>query len=166
MDIVLTVRTVATVVNYDYILDFIFHQNGAVEVQVISTGYILTSFRIPADNDFGFPLRDHITGNLHHHMFHYKVDMDIHGTENRFEIIDIVPKQVDNSQWSVKPDSKYSYTKMVRRQVGSEKEAALKYSFQNPNYLTFYNNNVKSSANVPRAYRLFPRGMSKQVNLE
>lgn len=166
LDIVLTVRTVATVVNYDYILDFIFHQNGAVEVQVISTGYILTSFRIPADNEFGFPLRDHITGNLHHHMFHYKVDMDIHGTGNRFEIIDIVPTQVDNSQWSVKPDSKYSCTKMVRRQVGREKEAALKYSFEKPNYLTFYNNNVKSSANVPRAYRLFPRGMSKQVNFE
>lgn len=163
MDIVLTVRTVATVVNYDYILDFIFHQNGAVEVQVISTGYILTSFHVPAADDYGFRLRDHITGNLHHHMFHYKVDMDINGIGNRFEILDIVPTQVDNSEWSVKPGSMYSCTKMVRRQVGREKEAALKYNFDKPNYLTFYNDNFKSPAGVPRAYRLFPRGMSKQL---
>ncbi|XP_045159159.2 putative amine oxidase [copper-containing] [Mercenaria mercenaria] len=163
MDVVLTVRTIATVVNYDYIMDFIFHQNGAVEVQVISTGYILTSFSVPAADDYGFRLREHITGNLHHHMFHYKVDMDIHGTGNRFEVLNIVPTKVDNSEWSVRKDSKYSCTKMVKKVVSTEKEAALTFNFDKPNYLTFYNNNVKSSAGVPRAYRLMTKGMSKQL---
>ena len=164
MDTVLTVRTIATVVNYDYIMDFIFHQNGAIEVQVISTGYILTSFSVPDADNYGFRLRDHITGNLHHHMFHYKVDMDIHGTENRFEILNVVPTKVDNSEWSVNPFSKYSCTKMVRKVIDTEKSAALKYDFDKPNYLTFHNKDFKSSAGVPRAYRLLTKGMSKQVS--
>lgn len=164
MDSVLTVRTIATVVNYDYIFDFIFHQNGAIEVQVISTGYILTSFRFPSEDQYGFRLRDHITGNIHHHMFHYKIDMDIHGTKNRFETIEILPVNVDNTQWSANNDARYSQTRMVRHQVKSETEAALKYNFEKPYYLTFYNNSAISPSGVPRAYRLLPRGMSKQVS--
>ncbi|XP_053405612.1 putative amine oxidase [copper-containing] [Mercenaria mercenaria] len=163
MDIVLTVRTIITVANYDYIFDFIFHQNGAIEVKVVSTGYILTSFRFPPEDDYGFRLRDHVTGNIHHHMFHFKTDMDIHGTKNRFEYIEIQPIKIDNTQWSVKDQAKYAQTKMVRHLVQSEKEAAMKYNFDKPKYLTFYNNSVLSSAGVPRAYRLYTRGISKQM---
>ncbi|XP_045216913.2 putative amine oxidase [copper-containing] [Mercenaria mercenaria] len=163
MDIVLTVRTIATVVNYDYIFDFIFHQNGAVEVKVVSTGYILTSFRFQPEDNYGFRLRDHVTGNIHHHMFHFKTDMDIHGTKNRFEYIEIKPIKIDNTQWSIEDRARYTQTRMVRNQVKSEKEAAVKYSFDKPKYLTFYNNNVLSPYGVPRAYRLFTRGISKQM---
>lgn len=166
MDIVLTVRTISTVANYDYIFDFIFHQNGAVEVKVVSTGYILTSLRFPTEDYYGFRLRDHVTGNMHHHMFHFKTDMDIHGKKNRFETIEVVPVQVDNTQWSVKNGARYSQTKMVRHQVKSEKEAALKYNFETPKYLTFYNNSALSPSGVPRAYRLFVRGISKQMVAE
>ncbi|XP_060572514.1 putative amine oxidase [copper-containing] [Ruditapes philippinarum] len=162
MDTVLTVRTISSLANYDYIIDFIFHQNGAVEYKIISTGYILTSFRHPPEDSYGFRLRDHITGNIHHHMFHVKVDLDIHGHKNRFETIEIVPEEVDNTMFP-KSNRKYHQTKMVRQLVGSEKEAALKFDFDVPKYLTFYNKDFISSTGAPRAYRLFTRGTSKQV---
>ena len=163
-DIAFIVRTIMTVTNYDYILDFIFHQNGAIEVKVISTGYILTSFSLPNEETYGFRLRDTMIGNIHHHIFHLKVDMDIKGTSNRFETLDIVPDEVDNSKWASQPNARYHQTKLVKTLVRTEKDAALKYNFETPKYLTFYNNDSRSVYGVPRAYRLLMRGMSKQVH--
>ncbi|XP_052792421.1 putative amine oxidase [copper-containing] [Mya arenaria] len=163
MDIVLTVRTITTITNYDYIFDFIFHQNGALEVKAVSTGYILTSFRFPMEDEYGFRLKNHLTGNIHHHMFHYKVDMDINGRENRFETIEIVPREVDNSQWSTKPDARYAQTRMMRRQRKTEVEATVDYDFSAPKYLTFYNDKHKTETGLPRAYRILVDGMSKQM---
>lgn len=163
MDIVLTVRTITAITNYDYIIDFIFHQNGALEVKVLSSGYILTTFGFSAEDSYGFRLRDHLIGNVHHHMFHFKVDMDIFGTENRFETLEIVPTQVENTLWSKGSTAKYSQTKLIRKEIKSEKKAALKYNFKKPKYLTFYNNKSKTTSDVPRSYRLFTKGNSNQV---
>ena len=165
-DVVFIVRTIITISNYDYVMDFIFHQNGAIEVKVISTGYILTSFRLSAEDEYGFRLRDHIIGNIHHHLFHFKVDLDIKGTSNRFETLDIVPDTVDNSKWAVPGKTQYHQTKMSKNVVQNERAAALKYNFTAPKYLTFYNKNHKSAYGVPRAYRLLMRGMSYQVNMK
>lgn len=162
-DIVFTVRTIATVINYDYIFDFNFHQNGAVEVKCVSTGYILTSTRFPPEDQYGFRLRDRIVGNLHHHMFNFKADVDIHGTKNRFETISVVPDASDNSLWSIENGAIYQQTKMKRQQVQTEREAAMKYNFDSPKYLTFYSDSEKSPSGVPRSYRLLTKGMSKQV---
>ena len=162
-DVVFIVRTIMTVANYDYILDFIFHQNGAIEVKIISTGYILTSFSMPQESNYGFRLRDTIIGNIHHHIFHLKVDMDIKGTSNRYETLDIVPDEVDNSLWASTPNAHYHQTSLEKTLVRSEKDATLKYNFETPKYLTFYNDENRSSYGVPRAYRLLMRGMSKQV---
>lgn len=86
---VLILRSILTVVNYSYLIDYIFYHTGAVEVKVVSTGYILaTPFTANASN-FGFQVSDNINGNLHHHMFSFKVDVDIHGTENRYRTLDI-----------------------------------------------------------------------------
>ncbi|XP_052821069.1 putative amine oxidase [copper-containing] [Mya arenaria] len=163
LDSVLIVRTVATVINYDYIFDFIFHQNGAVEVKAISTGYILASFRFPPENEYGFALNEHITGNIHHHMFNFKVDMDINGQANRFETIEVRPEVADNTLWSASSGAKYSQTKMVRKQIKNEASAAVNYNLSTPKYLTFYNDKVKTRAGVPRANRLLMKGMSKQM---
>ncbi|KAL4233707.1 tryptamine:oxygen oxidoreductase (deaminating) [Mactra antiquata] len=162
-DTVLTIRTIATILNYDYIIDFTFHQNGAVEVTATSTGYIVTTNHFLPEEDYGFRLRDQLIGNLHFHLFNFKVDMDIHGTSNRFETIEVVPVEVNNTLWSSTDGALYSQTKMARHQVQTETEAAMKYNFDKPKYLTFYNDGTKSDFGVPRAYRLFHRGMAKQM---
>ncbi|WAR00782.1 AMO-like protein [Mya arenaria] len=88
--------------------------------------------------------------------------MDINGHENRFETIEIVPTEVDNSQWSKEKDAKYSQTKIVRKTMGYEKTAVIDFKFSTPKLLTFYKDTA-NSLGVPKAYRLLVRGMSKQL---
>ncbi|KAG8430160.1 hypothetical protein GDO86_018351 [Hymenochirus boettgeri] len=74
---VLVLRTTSTVYNYDYIWDFIFYQNGVVEVKVHPTGYIQPAFLTPNGLLYGHKVQNNILGNLHTHLIHYKVDLDI-----------------------------------------------------------------------------------------
>ena len=73
-------------------------QSGAIETRAISTGYILATFYRPEEAPYGFRLDEHITGNLHHHMFHFKADLDIGGTSNRYETLDISEEEVQLRQ--------------------------------------------------------------------
>lgn len=76
---VLVLRTTSTVYNYDYIWDFHFYQNGVVEVKVSATGYIHATFFTPNGLHYGTKVYDYVLGNLHTHLVHYKVDLDIAG---------------------------------------------------------------------------------------
>ncbi|XP_041363613.1 putative amine oxidase [copper-containing] [Gigantopelta aegis] len=106
-DIVLTVRTILTLVNYDYVFDFVFHQSGALEIRTISTGYIISSFYTDKKGPYGFKIHDNMIGNIHHHMFHWKADVDVLGTSNRYETLDISDEDVNNT---CRPDSRTSST--------------------------------------------------------
>lgn len=76
---VLVLRTTSTVYNYDYIWDFLFYQNGVVEVKVSATGYIHATFFTPNGLNYGAKVYNYVLGNLHTHLIHYKVDLDISG---------------------------------------------------------------------------------------
>ena len=76
--------------------------------------------------------------------------MDIKGTSNRYETLDIVPDEVDNSQWASKPKAHYHQTKLEETLIRSEKDAALKYNFATLKYHTFYNDESRSYNGVPR----------------
>uniref|UniRef100_A0A493T444 Amine oxidase n=1 Tax=Anas platyrhynchos platyrhynchos TaxID=8840 RepID=A0A493T444_ANAPP len=76
---VLVIRAVSTLINYDYVWDFMFHSNGAVEVWVHATGYISSSFFHGRGIDYGNKVGPHTLGTMHLHHIHYKVDLDIDG---------------------------------------------------------------------------------------
>lgn len=76
---VLVLRTTSTVYNYDYIWDFLFYPNGVVEVKVSATGYIHATFFTPEGLQYGSKVYNYVLGNLHTHLVHYKVDLDIDG---------------------------------------------------------------------------------------
>lgn len=76
---VLVLRTTSTVDNYDYIWDFLFYQNGVMEVKVSATGYVHATFFTPNGLHYGTKLYNHVLGNIHTHLIHYKVDLDIAG---------------------------------------------------------------------------------------
>ncbi|XP_050400253.1 putative amine oxidase [copper-containing] [Patella vulgata] len=163
MDNVLILRTILTVVNYDYIFDFIFHQNGAMEVRAVSTGYIYTTFYNQAEDKYGFRLNENILANLHHHMFHFKVDLDVLGTSNRYETLDIETEDLDISGETGTPGDKYNQIFYTKNLKNTETEAAYKFNFDTPKYHIIHNNAEKTSFGVPKAYRIQMNGMSKQT---
>lgn len=76
---VLVLRTTSTVYNYDYIWDFIFYQNGVMEVKMSATGYIHSTFFTTNGLQYGTRVYENGLGNVHTHLIHYKVDLDIAG---------------------------------------------------------------------------------------
>lgn len=159
---VLILRAVLTVVNYSYLVDFIFYQTGAIEVKTVSTGYILsTPFTANAPN-FGVQVSDNINGNLHHHMFSYKVDLDIEGAMNRYRTLNISTVASAN-QFNPDPNAKIVQGQFLVSEKTTESEAAYKFNFDTPKYHLFYNNLKRNKFGVPRSYRLLSRGMSKQL---
>ncbi|XP_052641523.1 membrane primary amine oxidase-like isoform X2 [Harpia harpyja] len=75
----LVVRSIATVGNYDYVWDFIFYQNGAIEGKVQATGYASSSFLHGDGLRYGNRVWEHTLGTIHTHSINYKVDLDVGG---------------------------------------------------------------------------------------
>lgn len=75
----LVLRSVATLGNYDYVWDFVFHPNGGIESKVQATGYISSSFLYGDGLDYGNRVGDHTLGTIHTHAVGYKVDLDVGG---------------------------------------------------------------------------------------
>ncbi|XP_053164983.1 membrane primary amine oxidase-like [Hemicordylus capensis] len=79
VDSALVFRSITTSGNYDFVWDFIFHQNGAVGVKVHASGYILSAFYFGDAREFGNRVEEWTLGTIHTHNIQYKVDMDIGG---------------------------------------------------------------------------------------
>ncbi|XP_061163519.1 putative amine oxidase [copper-containing] [Saccostrea echinata] len=159
---VLILRSILTIVNYDYILDFIFYQTGALEVKVVSTGYILATPLTVNAASFGTQINDNISGNLHHHMFSYKVDLDIEGSQNRYRTLDI-STTVSANHFNPDPTANIVQNQFIVSEKKTESEAAYKFNFDTPKYHLFYSNLKSNKFGEPRSYRLLSRGMSKQL---
>ncbi|XP_060597494.1 putative amine oxidase [copper-containing] [Ruditapes philippinarum] len=161
-NVFLVLRTIITVANYDYILDFRFYQNGVVEVKSMSTGFALTNAFSEMEKKYGFQLHDNIVASFHTHMFHFKADLDVKGQNNRYETIDIKTETTPN-EFSRKINSTYSQGYLERSLKLTEKDAAYKFNFQTPKYHIFYNNKTRDTYGNPPAYRLIHNGMVKQI---
>nr|BAG59239.1 unnamed protein product [Homo sapiens] len=97
---VLVLRTTSTVYNYDYIWDFIFYPNGVMEAKMHATGYVHATFYTPEGLRHGTRLHTHLIGNIHTHLVHYRVDLDVAGTKNSFQTLQM---KLENITWARYP---------------------------------------------------------------
>nr|KAG5703724.1 hypothetical protein BaRGS_023013 [Batillaria attramentaria] len=149
VDYVLIVRTIIVEYNYDYIFDFVFHLNGAIEARVYATGYIMAQWFHYGEDPFGFRVHEDVVGSVHHHLFHFKF---------------LSPRSASSTS-PVGKMEQISYKHHVRK---TEQDAVYHYNFDHPKYHIFYNNQVgeievKNKFGNERAYRLEGRGYSKQI---
>ncbi|KAH3894235.1 putative amine oxidase [copper-containing] [Dreissena polymorpha] len=158
---ILVLRTVVSVINYDYIFDFRFFQNGVLETKGISTGYVMGNAFSEMERKYAFQIQDFLSANFHSHMFNFKVDLDIKGTSNRYEMIHVKVETAKN-EFSAINDT-YSQGMIERELIRTEKRAAFKFNFENPSYHVFYNNATTDKYGNHRAYRLINQGMMKQI---
>ncbi|XP_075684899.1 diamine oxidase [copper-containing]-like [Rhinoderma darwinii] len=148
---VLVVRTTSTVYNYDYIWDFLFYQNGIIEVKVHATGYIQATFFTPDGLQYGSKVYSHVLGNLHTHLIHYKVDLDVAGRENSFETINLRYENISNP-WS--PGHFIVQSRMEKTTRTREAQAAFRFGSSLPRYLMFQNPNKKNKWGHEKSYRI------------
>ncbi|XP_065114959.1 diamine oxidase [copper-containing] isoform X2 [Paramisgurnus dabryanus] len=148
---ILVIRTTSTVYNYDYIWDFIFYQNGVMESRVSATGYIHATFFTENGLNYGSKVYNYVLGNIHTHLIHYKVDLDIAGRDNSFETIDLKYVNFTNP-WS--PEHTILQSKLHRTQHQTERSAAFRFGKKFPKYLHFYNQNQNNKWGHKRGYRI------------
>ncbi|CAI4212343.1 unnamed protein product [Parascedosporium putredinis] len=86
----LTVRSIATIGNYDYMFDYQFHLEGSLEVSVRASGYLQSSFYYPDQNKWGSRVQVATQGSYHDHVLTYKADFDVAGTSNSLQVSELV----------------------------------------------------------------------------
>lgn len=158
IDYHLVFRSIAVIWNYDYIFDFKFHQNGQLDVVVSSTGYVMSAFSHPTKRKYSNPIADNVMAMLHQHLFHYKVDLDIGGLKNRFSSLDIRTETLSRPEFHPNNKTQAYVVETLRR---TERDAAIKYNFNEPKYYAFYKKGDKNKYGSDRAYRISNQGMSK-----
>lgn len=160
---ILVLRTITTVENYDSIFDFMFYQNGVVEVKATPTGYLLADnyrFQPPSDSSFGEKVHAEINGNLHDHIFHYKVDLDVHGKLNSFRTLEITTKQQSNSLGGLQGQTSKIFRVSQKRY---ETDALFKaIDFNKPTFYNIYSAE-ENAFGSKKGYLIEPQSAVKQV---
>ncbi|XP_016849999.2 membrane primary amine oxidase isoform X2 [Anolis carolinensis] len=146
----LVLRSVTTVGNYDYIWNFVFYPNGAIESKVYPTGYIMSSFLQDGGLDFGHRVSDHTLGTIHTHFVGYKVDLDIGGVKNSLISNDMTFENI-KAPWS--PDNEIRQMKMVKNVLDTEDKAAFRLHDNMPRYVYFAANSNNKWGHK-RGYRI------------
>ncbi|RUS71846.1 hypothetical protein EGW08_020393 [Elysia chlorotica] len=160
-DHVLVVRMYIVVINYDYVFDFVFHNNGGIEVKVSSTGYLASSFYYPEEENFGTRISETVVAGLHHHLFHFKADIDVKGTSNRFQTWNI-GTDLKQDKWADNPARTHTQNIFRKELKRTEKDALYSFNFSTPKYLMFEKDEVSALGHSP-AYRLIHRGLTKTL---
>ena len=82
----LVMTMTAAIDNYDYSINWIFHQDGTLEVQNELTGIVLAqgtaAEKQSEDNSYGRLITKNIFGVNHQHFFNYRLDFDVDGQAN------------------------------------------------------------------------------------
>ena len=97
----LVLRSVSTVGNYDYTIDYLFYLDGTIEVKVRASGFIFGAFYGSSDaikltkaNEYGYRIHDAVSSSMHDHVINFKADLDIAGTTNTLVRVGIEPTTV------------------------------------------------------------------------
>ena len=171
----LVVRTAAVVGNYDYLLDWIFRQDGSIEARVGATGLLEVKATsavsaippaptagpvnatvadalqagTPADA-YGRFLDRNVIGVNHDHYFSYRLDLDVDGADNRFVADRLVTQELPadhprRSLWVQEPQA-----------AQTEQDAQLDISLAQPALWRILSSSRRNAVGYPTSYQLMP----------
>ena len=141
----------------------LFYQNGIVEVKATPIGYLLADnyrFQPPSDSSFGEKVHTEITGNLHDHIFHYKIDLDVHSKLNSFRTLEITTKQQPGTWVGLQSQTSKIFRVSQKR---FEKDALFKaINFDTPTFYNIYSAE-ENTFGSKKGYLIEPQSAVKQV---
>ncbi len=160
----LVVRIAAVLGNYDYIVDWVFRQDGAIKVEVGATGIVEAKPVLPTHagvvaNGNGDPDRSdawgrfvdqHIVAVNHDHYFSFRLDMAVDGERNSFQLdrletVRLPDEHPRRSLWAVN-------SSILHR----EAEAKLDMDMHRPAQWRVINPSRTNAQGYPVSYQLVP----------
>jgi primary-amine oxidase len=164
----LVFRSIAVVGNYDYILDYRFEQEGSITVAVGATGELevkpvpdkMTSEMMSAGImgkdaegnplEFGHLVAPFTDGVDHDHFFSFRMDIDVDGTKNNFEVDKLVQYKLPAASarktiWAMSPKT-----------LDNEGTAAQNISIEHPAMWRFVNPAEHNALGYPTSFEIMP----------
>jgi primary-amine oxidase len=154
----LVLRTAAVAGNYDYLLDWVFQQDGTIRVAVGATGIVETKGvkeqmaamgDDPARLAHGTLVAPNLLAVNHDHYFSYRLDLDVDGTANSFMVDRLVQEPLSGSTrkmiWAAQ--STVAHT---------EKDAILDLDLRHPAMWHFLNPSQHDARGYPTGWEIMP----------
>lgn len=154
----LILRTAAVAGNYDYLIDWVFQQDGTIRVAVGATGIVETkavkdAMVAMSDDSSKLSHGTLVDRNLlavnHDHYFSFRLDLDVDGPTNSFMIDRMTPEhltgQVRNSIWAVSSSI-----------AKTEKDGILDIDLHKPAMWNFINPSKRGVMGYPTGYMIMP----------
>lgn len=153
----LVVRWISTVGNYDYIFDWIFHENGTIGIDAGATGIeavkgvkakTMHDETAKDDTRYGTLIDHNIVGTTHQHIYNFRLDLDVDGENNSLVAMDPVvkPNTAGGPRTSTMQVNQYN--------IGNEQDAAQKFD---PGTIRLLSNpNKENRMGNPVSYQIIP----------
>jgi primary-amine oxidase len=142
----------ANVGNYEYGFNWVFHQDGALELEAMLTG-IMAVKAVDAANahrSHGHLVAEGVEAVHHQHIFNFRLDLDVDGTEN--SVIEMNTESLPPG-----PRNPYNNAFTVKETVlKREMEAQRQLNFASGRRWKVINPSVKNRLGQPVGYMLFP----------
>ncbi|HEX4502453.1 MAG TPA: primary-amine oxidase [Scandinavium sp.] len=153
----LVVRWISTVGNYDYIFDWVFHENGTIGIDAGATGIEAVkgvqakTMHDPTakdDTKYGTLIDHNIVGTTHQHIYNFRLDLDVDGENNSLVAMDP----------DVKPNTaggpRTSTMQIDQHSIDTEQQAAEKFD---PGTIRLLSNTSKENRmGNPVSYQIIP----------
>ena len=156
----LVLRFVPAVGNYDYVIDWVFRQDGTLQVDLGASGIAqvkavesrtLAEDEEGRDTAYGRMVAEHTVAISHDHFFSFRLDLDVDGTDNSF--------LVDRLR-TVRPpgDTRRRSVWVVEPAIAeSEHAARMRIDLERPALWRVINPNVHGPLGYPVSYELKPQ---------
>lgn len=154
----LVISWIATVGNYDYGFNWIFHQDGTLEMKVLLTGIMETkgvdlasaSHRPDSQMAYGHLVERNLLAVHHQHFFNFRLDMDVDGTKNSV-------LEMNTAAEPANPANRYkSAFSMKETALRSEAEAQRNVNLASSRKWEVVNPSVKNGLGANTGYILVP----------
>lgn len=158
----LVVKSVSTVGNYDYTIEYIFYLDGSIEVKVRASGYIFSAFFDEAaradlgdfgEDEYGYKVQKVVSGSMHDHVLNFKADMDIGGIQNSLVRVDIEPA-IKTYPWDNELETPRRTMHLKANLITHE--AGLDWPKNSQAMYIVHNNNSRNAWGEKRGYRIAP----------
>ncbi len=143
--------------NYDYIFDWIFHENGTIGIDAGATGIeavkgvkakTMHDETAKDDTRYGTLIDHNIVGTTHQHIYNFRLDLDVDGENNSLVAMDPVvkPNTAGGPRTSTMQVNQYN--------IGNEQNAAQKFD---PGTIRLLSNlNKENRMGNPVSYQIIP----------